>query len=145
MWEGVDEVEEEEEEEHTEDGMNDKLVNPAANDGARRNGRCGHHRAAALATIAASAVWSGHVVSAESVQAIAARTSDQTRLRISNCGARPTTSSTLWTPPLSSLLSLLTMSSYRMIRYSIHEEKYSKYDYFAYIRRNSIVQKNRTQ
>ncbi len=75
---------------------------------------------------------------------IAAWTLDQTSLRMWNCGACPTTSSTSWTPPLSSS-SLLTTSSYRTIRYSIHEAKYSKYDYFAYICRKSIVQKNCTQ
>jgi exopolyphosphatase/guanosine-5'-triphosphate,3'-diphosphate pyrophosphatase len=37
-WEGADEVEEEEEEEHAKDGMNNKLVNPAVDDGAMRDG-----------------------------------------------------------------------------------------------------------
>jgi hypothetical protein len=69
-WEGADEVEEEEEEEeHAKDGTNDKLVNPAADDGARRDGRCGRRRATAVAAIAAVAVRSGHVVSTDSVQA----------------------------------------------------------------------------
>jgi hypothetical protein len=68
-WEGVDEVEEEEKEEHAEDGMNDKFVNPAADDGARRNGGSGCRHAAAVAAVAAVAVWLGHVVSANSVQA----------------------------------------------------------------------------
>jgi hypothetical protein len=68
-WEGVDEVEEEEEEEHAEDGMNDKLVNPVADDGARRNGGSGRRHAAAVAAVAAVAVWLGHVVSANLVQA----------------------------------------------------------------------------
>jgi hypothetical protein len=67
-WEGVDEVEEEEEEEHAEDGTNNKLVNPAVDDGARRDGGCGCNRAMAVTAVAAVAVWSGHVVSADSVQ-----------------------------------------------------------------------------
>jgi hypothetical protein len=69
-WEGVDEVEEEEEEEeHAEDGTNNELVNPAAVDSARHDGGCRHHRAAAVAAIAAVALWLGHVVSADLVQA----------------------------------------------------------------------------
>jgi hypothetical protein len=62
-------VEEEEEEEHTKDGMNDKLINPAADDGARRDRGCGRRRAAAVAAVANVAVRLGHVVSADSVQA----------------------------------------------------------------------------
>ncbi len=62
-------MEEAEEEEHAEDGTNDKLVNPAADDGARRDGGCGRRCAAAVAAVAAVAVRSGHVVSADSVQA----------------------------------------------------------------------------
>ncbi len=62
-------MEEEEEEEHAEDGTNNKLVNPMADDGARRDRGCGHRRAAAVAAITAVAVRSGHVVSADSVQA----------------------------------------------------------------------------
>jgi hypothetical protein len=76
--------------------------------------------------------WSRH---------IPVQTLDQTSLRASNCGACPTTSLTLWTPQLSSLSSSSTTLSYRTIRYSIHEAKYSKYDYFAHICRKSIVQK----
>jgi hypothetical protein len=68
-WEGADEVEEEEEEEHAEDGMNNKLVNPVADDGARHNGGCGRRRTMAVAAVAAVAVRSGHVVSANLVQA----------------------------------------------------------------------------
>jgi hypothetical protein len=68
-WEGADEVEEEEEEDHAKDGTNDELVNPAADDRTRCNGGCGCPRAAAVAAVAAVAVWSGHVVSADSVQA----------------------------------------------------------------------------
>ncbi len=68
-WEGADEVEEEEEEEHTKDGTNDKLVNPAAEDGARRNGGCGRRHTAAVAAVTTVAVRSGHVVSAVLVQA----------------------------------------------------------------------------
>ena len=71
-WEGADEVEEEEEEEeeeHAKDGTNDKRVNPTADDGARRNGGCGRRRAAAVTAVAAVTVRSGHVVSADSVQA----------------------------------------------------------------------------
>jgi hypothetical protein len=75
--------------------------------------------------------WSRH---------IAGRTSDRTSLWTSNCGAGPTTSSTSWTPPSSSSSSS-TRSSYCTIRYSIHEAKYSKYDYFAYIHSKSLVQK----
>ncbi len=42
-------------------------------------------------------------------------------------------------PPLFPLLlSSSTMLSYCTIQYSIHEAKYSKYDYFAYIRRKFI-------
>ncbi len=62
-------MEEEEEEEHAEDGTNNELVNPVADDGARRDGGCGHHCAVAIAAVAAVAVWSGHVVSANLVQA----------------------------------------------------------------------------
>ncbi len=69
-WEGVDEdVEEEEEEEHAEDGTNDELVNPAADDGTRRDGGCGRRRTVAVAAVAAVAVRSGHMVSADLVQA----------------------------------------------------------------------------
>ncbi len=62
-------VEEEEEEEHTKDGTNDKRVNPAANDGASRDGGCGRRCATAITAVATIAVRSGHVVSADSVQA----------------------------------------------------------------------------
>ncbi len=62
-------MEEEEEEEHAKDGMNNKLVNPAVDDGAMRDGGCGRHCAVAVAAVAATAVQSGHVVSANSVQA----------------------------------------------------------------------------
>ncbi len=65
-------MEEEEEEEHAEDGTNDKLVNPVADDGTRHDGGCGRRCATAIAAVAAVVaitVWSGHVVSAESVQA----------------------------------------------------------------------------
>ncbi len=68
-WEGADEVEEEEEEEHAKDGTNDELVNPAVDNGTRCNGGCGRHCAAAIAAFAAVAVRSGHVVSADLVQA----------------------------------------------------------------------------
>jgi hypothetical protein len=68
-WEGADEVEEEEEEEDAKDGMNNELINPAADNGTRRDGGCRHHRAAAVAAVAAVAVRSGHVVSANLVQA----------------------------------------------------------------------------
>ncbi len=68
-WEGADEVEGEEEEEHAKDGMNNELVNPAADDCARRDGGCGRHRAAAVAAVTAVAVRSGHMVSANLVQA----------------------------------------------------------------------------
>ncbi len=64
----MEEEEEEEEEEHAKDGTNDKRVNPTADDGARRNGGCGRRCAAAVAAIAAVAVRSGHVVSANLVQ-----------------------------------------------------------------------------
>jgi hypothetical protein len=68
-WEGVDEVEEEEEEEHAKDGTNDELVNPAADDSARHDRGCGRCCAVAVAAVAAITVWSGHVVSANLVQA----------------------------------------------------------------------------
>ncbi len=68
-WEGAEEVEEEEEEEHAKDGTNNELVNPAADNGVRRNGGCGCRCTAAVAAVAAIAVRSGHVVSANSVQA----------------------------------------------------------------------------
>jgi hypothetical protein len=63
-WEGADEVEEEEEE-HAEDGTNNELVNPTVDDGAKCDGGCGRHRAAAVAAVV---VRLGHVVSANSVQ-----------------------------------------------------------------------------
>ncbi len=132
-------MEEEEEEEHAKDGTNNKLVNPAADNGARRDRRCGRRRAAAVAAIAAVAVRLGHVVSANLVQ----------RYRSANVGLNKPTDVKLWCtphhlinvvdPPVIVVVIVLTMSSYRSIRYSIHEAKYSKYDYFAYIRRNSIV------
>ncbi len=62
-------MEEEEEEEHAEDGMNDKLVNPTADNSTRHDRGCGRRCAVAVAADAAVAVWSGHVVSADSVQA----------------------------------------------------------------------------
>ncbi len=62
-------MEEEEEEEHAKDGTNDELVNPAADDGTRCDGGCGRRCAAAVAAVAAVAVRSGHVVSADLVQA----------------------------------------------------------------------------
>ncbi len=62
-------MEEEEEEEHAEDGTNNELVNPTADDGMRRDRGCGHRCTAAVAAVAAVAVWLGHVVSADSVQA----------------------------------------------------------------------------
>jgi hypothetical protein len=69
-WEGVDdEEEEEEEEEHAKDGTNNKLVNPVADNGARHNRGCRHRHVAAVATVAAIAVRSGHVVSADLVLA----------------------------------------------------------------------------
>ncbi len=68
-WERADEVEEEEEEEHAKDGTNNELVNPAADNSARCNRGCGYHCAAAVAAVAAIAVRSGHVVSADLVQA----------------------------------------------------------------------------
>jgi hypothetical protein len=67
-WEGANEVEEEEEEEHAEDETNNKLINPAADDGARHDGECRRHHARAIAAIAAVTVRSGHVVSADLVQ-----------------------------------------------------------------------------
>ncbi len=67
-WERVNEVEEEEKEEQAEDRMNDELINPAAGDGARRDGGCECRRTAAVAAIAAVTVWLGHVVSADLVQ-----------------------------------------------------------------------------
>ncbi len=66
-WEGADEVEEEEEE-HAKDGTNNELVNPTANDISRCDGGCGHHHAASVAAVAAIAVRSGHMVSANSFQ-----------------------------------------------------------------------------
>ncbi len=68
-WEGADEVEEEEEEEQGKDGTNEELVNPAVDDRARRDGGCGCRRAGAVAAVATIAMRSGHVVSANSVQA----------------------------------------------------------------------------
>ncbi len=62
-------MEEEEEKEHAKDGMNDELVNPTEDDGARCDGGCGCRCTAAVTAIAAIAVRSGHVVSADSVQA----------------------------------------------------------------------------
>ncbi len=62
-------MEEEEEEEHAEDGTNNELVNPVAVDGARHNGGCRRRCAVAFAAVATVALWLGHVVSADSVQA----------------------------------------------------------------------------
>jgi hypothetical protein len=68
-WEGADEVEEDEEEKHADDGANNELINPAADDGVRRDGRCRRCHAAAVAAVAAIAVRLGYVVSADSVKA----------------------------------------------------------------------------
>jgi hypothetical protein len=144
-WEGADEVEEEEEEEHAEDGTNNKLVNPTVDDGTRCKGGCGYRHAAAIAAVAAVAVQSGHVVSADLVQAYWGADVGSNKPMDVKSRCTPHTSLTSWTPLSSSSSLLLTMSSYRTIRYYIHEAKYSKYDYFAYIRRKSIVQKNCTQ
>ncbi len=62
-------MEEEEEEEHAKDGMNNELVNPMADDGTRCDRGCGRRCAAAVPAVAAIAVRSGQVVSANLVQA----------------------------------------------------------------------------
>ncbi len=62
-------MEKEEEEEHAKDGTNNELVNPVADNDARPDRGCGRHHAAAVAAVAAFAVQSGHVVSADLVQA----------------------------------------------------------------------------
>ncbi len=62
-------MEEEEEEEHAKDGTKNKLINPVADDSVRCNGGCGRRRAVAVTAVAAVTVRSGHVVSANSVQA----------------------------------------------------------------------------
>ncbi len=108
-------MEEEEEEEHAEDGTNDELVNPAADDGARRDGGCGCRRAAAVAAIAAVAVWLGHVVSANSVQAyhgadVGSNMPTDVELR---CTLHRLIN--VVDPPSLSSSSLSTMSSYRTI------------------------------
>jgi hypothetical protein len=144
-WEGDDEVEEEEEEEHAEDGTNNKLVNPAADDGARHDGGSGHCHAAAITAVAAVAVWLGHVVSADLVQAYYDADVGSNMPTDIKLQCTPHHLINVVDPPSSSSLLSLMMSSYRTIQYSIHEEKYSKYDHFAYIGRNSIVQKNCSQ
>jgi hypothetical protein len=68
-WEGADEMEEEEEEEHTKDGTNNELVDPVADNGTRCNGGCGRRHAMKVDAVAAVAVRSGNVVSADLVQA----------------------------------------------------------------------------
>jgi hypothetical protein len=145
VWEGADEVEEEEEEELAEDGTNNKLVNPVVDDGARHDGGCGCHCTMAVAAVAAVAVRSGHVVSADSVQAYCGADIGSNKPTDVKLRCMPHHLINVVDPPLLSSLLSSTILSYCMIRYSIHEAKYSKYDYFAYIRRNSIVQKNCTQ
>ncbi len=111
-WEGIDEVEEEEEEEHAEDGTNNKLINPAADDGMRRNGGCGCRCAAAVAVVAAVAVWSGHVVSADSVQAYCGADIGSNMTTDVELRCMPHHLINVMDPPLSSSSSLSTMSSY---------------------------------
>jgi hypothetical protein len=88
-WEWADEVEEEEEEEHAKDGTNNELVNPAADNGPRRDGGCGHRRTMAVAAITAIAAQSGHVVSADLVQAY----------RGADVGSNKPTDGKLWCTP----------------------------------------------
>ncbi len=145
--EGADEVEDEEEEEHAEEGTNDELVDPAAGDGAGRDGGCGRRRAAAVAAVAAVAVRSGHVVSANSVQAY----------RGADVGSNKPTDVELRCTPhhLIDVVDPPRCRRRRRRRRCRHIVRYdtlfmkqnipSMYDYFAYIRRNTIVQKNRTQ
>ncbi len=135
-------MENEKEEEHTKDGTNNKLVNPAVDDGGRRDGGCGCRCTTAAAAVATAALRSGYMVFANLVQAYCGADVGSTKPTNVELWCMPHHS---WTPPSSSLSSSLTMSSYPMIRYSIHEAKYSKYDYFACIRRKSIVKKNYTQ
>jgi hypothetical protein len=141
-WEGADEVEEEEKEEHAKDGTNNEVINPAADDGARRNGGCGHRCATALAAVASVAVQSGHVVSADSVQAY--RGADVGLNKPTDVKLQCTPHHLIYIvdPPV---VIVVVVLSYHTIRYSIHEAKNYKYDYFSYIRRKSIVQKNCTQ
>jgi hypothetical protein len=79
----------EEEEEHTKDGTNNKLVNSAADNGVRCNWGCGRRHAAAVAAVAAVAVRSGHVVSADLVQAY----------RGANVGSNKPTDVKFWCTP----------------------------------------------
>jgi hypothetical protein len=115
-WEGENEVKEEEEEEHAKDGMNNKLVNPAADDGARHDGGCGRRHAAGVRRLSPGISWHGRWIKQANGRQIAVHAT-----------------------PL--IVIVVETSSYCTIRYSISEAKYSKYDCFAYIRRNSIVQK----
>ncbi len=135
-------MEEEEEEERAKDG---KLVNPAADDGARCNGGCGRRRAAAVAAVTAIAVRSGHVVSADLVQVYCGADVGSNKPTDVELRCTPHNLIVVVDPPSLSSSSTSTMSSYCTKQYSIHEAKCSKYDYFAYIRRKSIVQKNCTQ
>jgi hypothetical protein len=137
VCEGADEVVKEEEEEHAKDGTNDKLVNSAVDDGTRRDGGCRRHCAAAIAAVAAIPMRSGQVVSADLVQAYRSADVGSKKLKL-RC--TPHHLINVVAPPLTLLL-LSIMLSYHTIRYSIHEAKYSKYDYSAYLRRKSIVQK----
>jgi hypothetical protein len=96
-WEGANEVKEEEEEEHAKDGTNDELANPTADDSARRNRRCKHRPTMAVAAVAAIAVRSGHVVSANLVRAY----------RCVDIGSNKPTDFELWCTPHHLLSSLL--------------------------------------
>ncbi len=81
-------MEEEEEEEHAKDGTNDKLVNPTADNGTRRNRGCKRCCAAAVAAIAAVAVQWGYVVSTNLVQAY--RRADVGSNKLTDVGLRCT-------------------------------------------------------
>ncbi len=134
MWGGVDEVEEEGEEEHAEDGMNGKLINPVVDDGTRCDKGCRRRRTMAVAAVAAVAAWLGHVVSTNLVQAHCGMDVGSNMPMDIELRCTPHYLIDVVPPP---------HCCHRCRHQGCHHivEKYSKYDYFAYIRRNFIGQK----
>ncbi len=91
----------------------------------------------AVADIAAIAVWLGHVVSADLVQAYRGADVGSNRPTDIELRRMPHHLINVVDPPVILVIVIVKDVVIRTIRYSIHEEKYSKYVYFAYICRNS--------
>ncbi len=140
-------MEEEEEEEPTKNRTNNELVDSAADNGARHDRGCGCRCAAAVAAIAAVAVRSGHVVSANLVQAYCSADVQSNKPTDVELRCMLHHLIDVADPPIVIVLVVVDdiVISYNTIFYGIQEAKYSMYDYFTYIRRKSIVQKKCTQ